>query len=132
MTLDNANMAWIAPVVLVIGQLIYGYIQGLKAKKQEQDNLKWQSLQAFVEQNSKMITDIDKRQDKFEMTVRGEYLPRVEFNDFLSSLDKRFLEFYEQTDEREERHKIEMMNLVQKTIENAILKSKVEQLEKQK
>lgn len=131
MTLDNANMAWIAPILLCVIQIIYFYIQGLKSKKTEQDNAKWQSLQAFIERNSVLISEVDKRQDKFEVTVRGEFLPRCEFNKFLSNLDTRFEKHHEQMDEKAERYSVEMMRLVKSTMSESMLELKLELLDRE-
>ena len=78
-----------------------------------------------------LISDVDKRQDKFEMAVRGEFLPRCEFNEFLSSLDTRFEKHHEQMDEKAERYSVEMMRLVKSTMSESMLELKLELLDRE-
>jgi len=107
------------PFSTAIIVLIVQYKQLSKHKEQEAVNAKWLTFEM-------QLKDLERSQGKFEMEVKGHYLPRVEFMDFMDKLDKRFKEM----DERNEKSRQAIEHTIVLTIKSSINELKADMLER--
>lgn len=115
------NSGWFVPLIIAFLQIYHSQKVNAQNENAKKLNENFTSMQRFMEQNSIEIKDLEKQLNKLEMSLKGDYLPRVEFNDFLDKLDKRF----EAMDERVERSLIDIEKIIKLEIKTVIAEIKV-------